>query len=280
MNKKLLQLFGGIVSLLALISGCLLVISQVLRGEWKEVLSPLPWILGFVMVLLLIQLLFPKLSLWFSHTIEAGYEAFLKFLFHYFLVLLPIFLFSRLSTLLVALNILWVQIMILTLWGALLFYSIRVIVYEKNRIRFFNWLRDQMSGFVPWAYSFVLFMIGVYFFASLTYILVAGNSTSLITPSFDETTLDTYLEFYTWHFLDAIPGFAVTDTLQWKEPLIYDSQWIGFIVLTFKVIIISPIIGSFIWYWRFIGKEEEKETRKQIRKTVYHTYRPKRSTLR
>jgi hypothetical protein len=123
-------------------------------------------------------------------------------------------------------------------------------------------------------------MIGVYFFASLTYILVASNSTSLITPSFDETTLDTYLEFYTWHFLNAIPGFAVTDTLQWQEPLTYDSQWLGFIVLTFKVIIISPIIGAFIWYWRFIGKEEEKETGKRIRKTVYHTYRPKRSTLR
>ena len=280
MNKKLLQLFGGVVYLLALISGCVLAIAQMLQGEWKEVLSPLPWILGFVIVLLLIQLLFPKVSLWFSSTVEAGYEAFLKFLFHYLLILLPIFVFSRLSTLLVALNIVWIQIMILVLWGALLFCAILAIVYEKNRIRFFRWLRDQISGFVPWAYSVVLFMIGVYFFASLTYILVAGNRVSLITPSFDETTLDTYLEFYTWHFLNAIPGFAVTDTLQWKEPLTYDSQWIGFIVLVFKASIISPIIGTFVWYWRFISKEEEKETRKRIRKTVYHTYRPKRNTLR
>ena len=59
-------------------------------------------------------------------------------------------------------------------------------------------------------------------------------------------------------------------------------------LLTFKIIVIAPIIGAFVWYWRFVRKENDDKAAKKnndkvdkrIRKTIPRTYRPKRRVLR
>jgi hypothetical protein len=279
MNEKLFQKFVTWMTVVVVIFACINFISILLQGRFSEILAPLPWIIGFAVILLVLAFKLPRVFKWVGDLIDALYTAYLKFLFNSLLVFLPVYVFSRISNWMASLEIFWLQVLSLVLWGVALCWSIWVLIFEKNRIWFLKWLRERISGFAPWAYSFNLIWIGVFFFASLTYILVNDGIIPLEPSGSAQFSLDIFLNFYTWHFLKAIPGFAITDTLHWKEPLTYESGWIGLLLLTFKIIVISPIIGAFIWYWRFVGKEEKNEAERRLRKTVHRTYRPKRRVL-
>jgi hypothetical protein len=58
------------------------------------------------------------------------------------------------------------------------------------------------------------------------------------------------LDFFTWQFLDAIPGLDVTTTSRWEEPLGYSDSGVRALVLAFKIFAIVPIIGAFVAFAR------------------------------
>jgi uncharacterized protein (TIGR01777 family) len=60
-------------------------------------------------------------------------------------------------------------------------------------------------------------------------------------------------DFYVWHFLEAVPLLQVNETLHWKEPLTYDSGWVGLVLLIFKMAVIIPVIAAFTWYAKQAG---------------------------
>ena len=224
------------------------------------------WIILFV-VLVILGLLGAKFRA-VTRYLNLALETYLRFTFWALLFFAPVlpfrFLYDVVSTRVPP----WLQVLILTLWGACLVAAIWVLVLEKNRIRLFDWLRERVGLLAPLAYSFNLMWIAVIFFSSVTYTLVHSGVLRWSGPASQTLTPGAIMDFYFWNFLDAVPVFKITDTLLWKEPLTYDNSWIGFLLLLFKISVISPIIGAFIWYWRYIGKENSK---KQVRKRVPRT---------
>lgn len=57
-------------------------------------------------------------------------------------------------------------------------------------------------------------------------------------------------DFFLWHFLNAVPVLKITDTLLWDPPLTYDQPVVGWILLAFKISVISPVIAAFGWSWK------------------------------
>lgn len=53
-----------------------------------------------------------------------------------------------------------------------------------------------------------------------------------------------------WHFLEAVPLLKVNQTIRWAEPWTYDSAAVGWILLLFKLVVIVPVIGAFVGYWK------------------------------
>ena len=61
-------------------------------------------------------------------------------------------------------------------------------------------------------------------------------------------------DFFLWHFLNAVPVLKITDTLLWDPPLTYDQPVVGWILLVFKIAVISPVIAAFGWSWKRFRK--------------------------
>jgi hypothetical protein len=174
----------------------------------------------------------------------------------------------------------WNLILILSLWGVCLIAAIWAILFEKNRIRLFSWLGQRVGIYAPLVYSFGVMWIGIYFFSSFTYTLIRFDILHWIDHNNQNITLVTLSSFYFWHFMDAMPVFKITNTLLWNQPLTYDSHQIGLLLLSFKIIVISPIIGAFVWSWRFLGQGKKEETTKiRIQKRVPRTYHRKHQVL-
>jgi hypothetical protein len=228
------------------------------------------WIIfyGVIIIFAILMMRFPALKRFF----DFAFEGYLLYSLLFILPYLPFYFFYKTLQYLPV----WLQVLIFILWGMGLFAAIWALILEKNRVRLFNWLRKWIGNYAPLVYSFDLMWIGIFFFSSLTYILVQNGNLLWVVPSSLNITPEKLTDFYFWHFLDAVPVFKITDTLLWKEPLIYDSSWIGLLLLFFKIIVISPIVGAFIWYWRFIGQANKEDNAKvQVRKRVPRTYHRK-----
>jgi len=292
MNEKLFIKLQAWLSMAAMIFACLYFPYLLLQRRWAEVLNSLTWGVVIMAIFMVLAIFSPKLFEWVGVVVGVATQAYLKFFFNSMLVFAPASLFSWFSRQMLLFKAFEIQALSLSLWGIIFLVAIRVLLYEDKRMRFFKWLRERISGFAPWAYSINLIWIGVFFFASLTYILVEQGRISFATFGEAQISFDRYLDFYLWHFIKAIPGFAITDTLRWQEPLTYNGGWIGVLLLLFKITMISPVIGAFIWYGRFVAgekqaaqkkQEEEQEKQveltlgaRQIRKTTHRTYRPRR----
>ena len=57
------------------------------------------------------------------------------------------------------------------------------------------------------------------------------------------------MDFFVWHFLDAVPVLKINDALQWKVPLEYDGWPLGILLIAFKLVVIGPTIAAFALYW-------------------------------
>ena len=178
-----------------------------------------------------------------------------------------------------ATSLTWPQISLLGLWGILLFGALWLLSIEKQREKFFAWIRKLFGGWAPFLCAFTLLYVATGFFGSVTYLLVKNNLLPW-TPADQKITADQIADFYLWHFVDAIPVLKVNSTLLWEQPLTYDNGGIGFLLLLFKIVVISPVIASFFWYRQFVAKEKKKEESKGApQKIVYRIYRPKRRRI-
>jgi hypothetical protein len=102
----------------------------------------------------------------------------------------------------------------------------------------------------PFAALALLFVVMTSVFAAVTVIaakekLVRLTGGSLESPSFEEVA-----RLYLWHFSNAVPLLDINETLRWKVPLSYTSSRTGSLVLLYKIAVIIPTIGTFLFYWR------------------------------
>ena len=182
-----------------------------------------------------------------GRAIEVLFGAWFYFFGWAFVTLVPIVLFRQLSQYVLNEFSFWFQILSFVLWGLLLACALALIITEENRKWLFGILR-KAGGFAPVVYSLNVLMIAVIFFASLTYLLLTHH---VIAAGAQPVSSERLLDFFTWHFLDAIPALQVNQTLHWKEPWTYNSATVGAILLLFKVVVIVPVLAAFAGYWKY-----------------------------
>jgi hypothetical protein len=87
-------------------------------------------------------------------------------------------------------------------------------------------------------------------FAGVTAVLVAKG---LIKP---QPRMETWLflrseEHFAWEFLNAVPGLAITKSLNWSpEPYKMKDYWAGALLLSYKLLVILPVIAAFTRLWK------------------------------
>jgi hypothetical protein len=80
-----------------------------------------------------------------------------------------------------------------------------------------------------------------FFFAGLTSLIyVAGGSTSK--PEINDAFVWRALEYYLWHFLDAIPALEIPATLNWSLSATFVDVSSGGLLLAYKLFVIVPIV--------------------------------------
>jgi hypothetical protein len=181
--------------------------------------------------------------------INHFFTAYFRFIGWMLLSLGPLLVFTWLSRYVLANHSLSYQIIIFVLWGLLLIWALTLIFTEKKRKRFFAKLQ-ALGSFTPIVYAFNLLMIAVIFFSSVTFVLAQHGVIALTHPIQSAISHGAITDFYLWHFFDAVPFLEVNKTLHWDEPLTYESGWIGFALLVFKILVILPVIAAFAWYWK------------------------------
>jgi catechol 2,3-dioxygenase-like lactoylglutathione lyase family enzyme len=55
-----------------------------------------------------------------------------------------------------------------------------------------------------------------------------------------------YADLYFWHLLHSIPVITFPDTVRWKLKYTYSDPVSGWLLLGFKLIVVVPVIGSFV----------------------------------
>lgn len=61
------------------------------------------------------------------------------------------------------------------------------------------------------------------------------------------------IDFF-WHLVDSVPALDITSTLRRDEPPGYDDARVGVLVLVFEVVVIAPILATFVSFWRYRRK--------------------------
>lgn len=240
------SLAAVLVSLILLISVTLLFIEPAER-------------LGFVIFVLLI------LSLGFANAVLPGVCALvgrlfagLFWLWFWLLVITgPLTLFRALSNALLASDSTSLRVLVLTIWGLLFLSSAFVVMYGKTGEQLFNRMR-KFGILVPLLYPLNLLLISIQFFAVATFLLQESESVTLTLGSAKVLSVGAVADFFLWHFLNAVPVLKITDTLLWDPPLTYDQSAVGWILLAFKISVISPVIAAFGWSWKRFRKAETR----------------------
>lgn len=157
------------------------------------------------------------------------------------------------------------QVLVLTTWGLLLLSAAFVVMYGRTRESLFKMMRSR-GILAPLVYSSALFIISLQFFAVATFLLHQSESLTLTLGSAKALSSDAVGDFFLWHFLNAMPLLRITDTLLWDPPLTYDHPAVGWILLAFKISVISPVIVAFSWSWKRF-KKAPTEAQSQVGKS-------------
>lgn len=184
----------------------------------------------------------------FDRAMRRGFNAYMRFAFWAFALLLPIVAFRWVFAAVTWRLPLWAQIPAFVLLGALLAWAILQIATKARRERFFQ-AAGRAGGFAPLIYIVNVVMIAAMFFASVAFILVRNGVVAVGVQGTDQVLFGKLLDFFTWQFLKLIPLVDVTETLKWQAPLAYDAGAFAFVVLLFRVAVIVPAIGAFAGYF-------------------------------
>ena len=70
------------------------------------------------------------------------------------------------------------------------------------------------------------------------------------------TCPSSYADIYFWYLLDSIPLIKFTETIGWQLSYTLDlpTRWI---VVVFKIVVIIPVVASFVNDWRFGHTKQE-----------------------
>ncbi|HYN87730.1 MAG TPA: hypothetical protein VER55_04335, partial [Ardenticatenaceae bacterium] len=52
--------------------------------------------------------------------------------------------------------------------------------------------------------------------------------------------------YYVWHLVDALPLLDANEALHWESPIVFSDPWSGGLLLTFKVLLLIPLIRVFL----------------------------------
>ncbi len=160
------------------------------------------------------------------------------------------------------------QLFFLFLWTSLLAVALLLMATETNRDRLFRWL-EWIGWLAPFVYCFNILLISVIFFGTVCYLLAAQGTLEFRNLQGNvlrgaDLSVDKFLDFFLWHFFDAVPLFKINETLLWKLSLAYESAWVGVLVLLFKVAVIAPTITAIGSYWKRQQLQDDEEKGKQL----------------
>ncbi|MDQ2974337.1 MAG: hypothetical protein M3R69_02860 [Acidobacteriota bacterium] len=229
------------------------VVSFLMTASWRSIIG-----YGVVMVIIVTSGVLSARFKSVDKFINKIFSAYFRFAWWVFLAFIPILAFYWLSPIILNNLKLWAQMIVFAVWLVLLAGGSLAVLTEKNRERFLPWLQSMIGRFAPIAYAFNLLIIAVLFFSSVTYVFVDHGRLNLKGPTAQKISPEALRDFYSWHFLDAVPGLKVNETVRFKEPLSYESTSVGLLLLLFKLIVIVPVVAAFGWYWKHVSKPATK----------------------
>jgi hypothetical protein len=208
---------------------------RLLTGSWWPALFAMgPFLLG------VLGAIFPTVG----RATEFAARKYFRFVWWMLVFFGPASVLLWSARFIVARRTVWFQVGLLVLWGALLVWAVTLIFTKERREKLFTKLQ-RIGALTPWAYSLNVLALGVFYFGTVTLLLSRWNMISL------EGNPERVFDFYVWHFLDAVPLLHINDTLHWAQPMTYQASGVGFLLLSFKVTIILPVIATFTGYWKF-----------------------------
>ena len=254
-RPTLLQRAGGLLVVLA--AGWLIV--AIVGGSSLPALLATGAFVVLVLAFALLNLRYP----WLGKLANRVFVAYMTFLVWLMIGFAPIVAFHWLFDTVTWRLPLWAQVPAFVALGALLALALWLIATRPRRQQLFTRLRGA-GALMPLIYVGNTLILAAMFFASVTFVLVRHDLVQLGITAGDEVLFGRLLDFYVWHFLDLVPLVKVNATLHWKEPLVYESGWLGALLLLFKVAVIVPTIGAFAGYFEQRGGEaaEVAETAK------------------
>lgn len=153
----------------------------------------------------------------------------------------------------VAASPLVVASIVLLTWFLLFCIALRPLLSEPGRERLWASL-SRFGRLAPFVYAFVLAELAIVLFATIGFVfadreVIQFGSDQAVAPIFAEPV--DLLDFFAWHMIDSIPGFGITETLRWEEPIRYEDPWVGLLLLVFKAVAIAPVVAGFASFWRY-----------------------------
>jgi hypothetical protein len=146
-----------------------------------------------------------------------------------------------------------VAVALLLVWLAAFAFLVLQVWSERRRRSLYRRWR-QIDRVTPFLYPFGLTFVAIILFATLAFVLAErelirfGSGPESATAVAEPADA---LDFFLWHLVDSVPGFDVTHTLRWKEPLGYTDSRVGLLLLVFKIVVIAPIVATFLGFWRY-----------------------------
>ena len=133
-------------------------------------------------------------------------------------------------------------------WFALTGFAISVMTSIENARRWIvqAFLKFEFGIFLTLALIIYEIVYMTIIFGSLTYALHQHGLVLLRATSSIQPTVDNVIVFYLWHFLNAIPLLDITNTVHWAVPITYEDTLIGVLVICYKILVIVPMIATFV----------------------------------
>ena len=222
------------VAALIVMAGLAVMAARLLGGSWQKILT-VTIVLSLIFVLGALGAIYKQFGEWIEKGYARIFNAYVRFLAWMVVAFLPMTIMLKLNERIVKLPRIF-----------------QVVATESRRVILFRGLEQKIGRFTPLAYSFNLLMIAMIFFSSVTY-LAAHEKIRMIQPAGSSVSVESLQNFYLWHFLEALPLLKVNETVGWKNPLSYESAFVGWILLLFKLAVIVPVIACFASYWRNLG---------------------------
>lgn len=214
----------------------------------------------FVFLLMLVGILKAKYKR-VDRAIEIAFGKYFQVTFWLLVTLAPITFFFWLSRFILDKSSFAFQLIVLIAWGFVLATILSFIATDAKRKKLYAFL-EKVGGFAPFVYCFNAFFISIIFFGTVSFILADSDQIAFANLNGEklassDLAVEKMLDFFLWHFLDAVPLLKINETLRWKMQISYTSGSVGFIVLFFKIVVILPVISAFRGYWKYRQTKKE-----------------------